>query len=897
MLKLATVLFCLLLSAGAAAAGRIGGITTYNDPVLDEIVTRAEDGDVSAMTELGDQFRLGTETRKPDLARALEWYEKAAAQNDINAAYFSGVLLTSRGKAGDLDRAREYYDLTARLCEAPEAGCTMRIVNRERAVVYRETARYEFAIKLVESALAESRAADPPDDQMIALLTEDLGIIQYSLGQYDNALASYHQAENYYVRLFGPKNETVGNVLLNQGNALERLNRFEEAVAAERRSLEIMSKALGPSDRTIGFLHNNIGWSLKGLGRYDDAYAELSKALPILKASLGPTSDKVTYTLTNLGIVREKQNRHREAIALNMKALVIMKRLGDVVEEPKRWTYESLSNSYRALGDRKTAILFAKLAVNTQQRIRSLNTGLASSDAETLAKDWLRLYQSLADLLIEDGRPAEAQYVLNLVKQQELIEFVRRDAAANAANGGARLSKSEASLDQQLEALMDRPMAIAAEFDALNLKREDGTQTLEDEKRMAELEAELDQSYEDFVGKVDALLASVEQQNSQVADEVSTLNLEFAADMQEQLRNFESPTVILQAVSFADRLHLFLTTKETSVHREVLVSRADLARKVFDAITAIEDRSQEADTHLAALYELLIKPLEQDLDDSGAEVIMLNLGGFLRYLPFAALKSENGYLIERYALSFYTPAAQTRFETAKRSRTEAAGFGVTAAHQGFSPLPGVAKEMEAIFEGQDKKGELVGSPNLDAAFTEEKLREVLKQRPKLLHVASHFRFVPGNETDSFLLLGDGAPLSLEKIRKGRGFRLGGVDLITLSACETAKGSDAEGDEVESFGAIAQMNGASAVMATLWPIADEASGKLMADFYRGLVDDGLSKATALRRAQLAMLRNQAAADVDMSTRSMATGEEPAGVPSTSLSHPYYWSPFILMGNWM
>jgi hypothetical protein len=72
MLKLATVLFCLLLSAGAAAAGRIGGITTYNDPVLDEIVTRAEDGDVSAMTELGDQFRLGTETRKPDLARALE---------------------------------------------------------------------------------------------------------------------------------------------------------------------------------------------------------------------------------------------------------------------------------------------------------------------------------------------------------------------------------------------------------------------------------------------------------------------------------------------------------------------------------------------------------------------------------------------------------------------------------------------------------------------------------------------------------------------------------------------------------------------------------------------------------------------------------------------------------
>jgi CHAT domain-containing protein len=284
---------------------------------------------------------------------------------------------------------------------------------------------------------------------------------------------------------------------------------------------------------------------------------------------------------------------------------------------------------------------------------------------------------------------------------------------------------------------------------------------------------------------------------------------------------------------------------------------------------------------------------------------MLNLGGFLRYLPFAALKSGHGYLIEDYALAIDTPAAQTKFASADRTGAVAAGFGVTAEHQGFSPLPGVAKELEAIFEGQDRQGELPGVPLLDTAFTEEAFKKALQKRPQLLHVASHFKFVPGNETDSFLLLGNGDALSLATIRKKRGFRFGGVDLLTLSACETAKGGDAEGDEVESFGAIAQMNGASAVMATLWAIADEPSGRLMSDFYAGLVEDGLDKASALRRAQLAMLRGKPVKEISLSKRGAADAEadaasmegEPTPASQVTTRHPYYWSPYILMGNWL
>jgi CHAT domain-containing protein len=869
---------------------------TYADRVW-----RAEQGDLTAILELADEQRSGT-GGIVDLDGALQWYEKAAALNDINANYWAGILLRNRARPGDHDLAIKYLDAALDLCIKAGDTCIPRYVRRELSIAHRELTHYDTALKLATSALEDARKTDPPDKAAIALISEDLGIIYYSLGQYENALQSYAEAEALNAELYGPESAAVANVLINRGNANERLGRYPQAIAIDQRALDLFTKLEGADSLNAGILYNNIGWAQRWLASYDESYANFERALPILKAKLGPASDKVTYVYTNMGIVREKQGRYKEAIALNMRALAIMKRFGLLAFEPMRWTLESLSNSYAALGDRPAAILFAKKAVNTQQEIRAQNIGMYEEGAQSLAKDWQRLYQSLANLLIEDGRIAEAQYVLDLLKQQELIEFVRRDASADTQPGTATLTRTERAMNDGLDQAMAGPIAIAAELDGLTQKAAAGQLSAEDQQRMADLEAELDKSYEDFVSTVETVLAAADQDTGTVRDEVDALNLDYAADRQEMLRGFAKRTVLLQAASMSGSLHLFLTTKDISVHREVKISRADLSRKVFDALTLIEARDPDADRALAELYGLLIKPVEGDLKHADAEVVMLNLGGFLRYLPFAALRSDHGYLIEDYALAIDTPAAQTKFAAEDRKDVTAAGFGVTSAHAGFSPLPGVAAELETIFDGADHKGELRGAPKLDQAFTADTLKAALKQRPALLHVASHFRFVPGNETDSFLLLGDGAPLTLEQIRKGRGFRFGGVDLLTLSACETAKGTDAEGDEVESFGALAQKNGASAVMATLWPIADEASGRLMAGFYKGLVEDGLDKADALRRAQIAMLRGEAVDQVDLAQRGAAeAGDDTvsAAAPSSDQGtrHPYYWAPFILMGNWL
>ncbi|EKD97088.1 MAG: hypothetical protein ACD_23C01077G0002 [uncultured bacterium] len=173
-----------------------------------------------------------------------------------------------------------------------------------------------------------------------------------------------------------------------------------------------------------------------------------------------------------------------------------------------------------------------------------------------------------------------------------------------------------------------------------------------------------------------------------------------------------------------------------------------------------------------------------------------------------------------------------------------------------------------------KSGVLPGEVYLDGAFTAMRLQDVSHRSFQLLHVASHFRFSPGTEVNSFLLLGDGQQLTLGDIRT-RNYRFDNVDLLTLSACDTGLGGgrDAQGREIEGFGVIAQQQGAKAVLATLWPVADQSTATLMAEMYRRRQEQKLTKTEALRQAQLSLLSQG------------------------RYAHPFYWAPFILMGNWL
>lgn len=231
--------------------------------------------------------------------------------------------------------------------------------------------------------------------------------------------------------------------------------------------------------------------------------------------------------------------------------------------------------------------------------------------------------------------------------------------------------------------------------------------------------------------------------------------------------------------------------------------------------------------------------------------------------------------------------------------------GVAAFGSGFersgamTPLPGVRRELDDI-------GALMpGIVRYDTDFTGVALREALDSSFPVVHIASHFVLQPGNVLQSYLALGDGSTLTLRDVAVD-GYRFDGIDLLTLSACNTATpDSGSNGREMEGFGGTLQRLGARSVIATLWPVADRVTPRIMRSLYAERVDrPATSKAELLRHAQLAALRGN---DVDGAMLTHALAERsalrahadaarftpPASAP---FAHPYYWAAFVLIGNW-
>ena len=216
----------------------------------------------------------------------------------------------------------------------------------------------------------------------------------------------------------------------------------------------------------------------------------------------------------------------------------------------------------------------------------------------------------------------------------------------------------------------------------------------------------------------------------------------------------------------------------------------------------------------------------------------------------------------------------------------------------LNPLPTVVGELNDIVKDPQVKGAngvLPGSILLNGQFTVKAMEEQLDGQHQVVHIASHFVLNPGDDSRSYLLLagkdnaGAGYHLTVADFYHDEMMSLHKTDLLTLSACETGVGGYAkDGREVDGLATTAQLKGAEAVISSLWAVNDSSTGDLMADFYKRWADGGskVMKVEALRQAQLDLLTGKIKPAPDF-----ADPDAP-----TSFAHPYYWAPFILMGNW-
>jgi CHAT domain-containing protein len=324
------------------------------------------------------------------------------------------------------------------------------------------------------------------------------------------------------------------------------------------------------------------------------------------------------------------------------------------------------------------------------------------------------------------------------------------------------------------------------------------------------------------------------------------------------------------------------------------------------------------------LYRWLIGPLESELRTNRIQNLVFSLDRFTRYIPMGALSDGKRYLIEDYTISTVLSADLTRLDdrlTPGAQSNPVLALGASE-FRTFTALPHVPAELAAIVRppssaqpSPPSKPELSPQPSpqpsqttgiypgqafLNQDFSFRALRDNLLGH-RILHIATHGSFVPGRPEDSFLVLGNDEKLTIPQIQTLQD--LNQVHLVVLSACETALGGpDQDGVEISGISSYFLNGGASAVMASLWSVYDESTSQLMQQFYQRLSESKpqapITKAQALRLAQVSFLYGQEVSRFSARTEAGASLSakpwDESGDP-LPFSHPYYWAPFILIGN--
>lgn len=768
--------------------------------------------------------------------------------------------------------------------------------------VYLQEGMYEEAIKHYEDALNFSREMKHRVNEGVYL--HSLGAAYASLGRYDKAIEYYEQA--LQIRRAVKARDDEGRNLSGLGNVYKLIGRYDKAVQYLDEALAInreVKDLKGEADTL-----NDLGDLYRSQARYAEAMRHYENSLAVareIKAKAWQIDP-----LDGLGEVFRSQGQHDKAIQFYEQAIAIARETKKRDEEAAILNHLMLD--WRAQHKPRLAVFYGKQSVNTYQELRN---NIRSLDAETqrsFLKSKEQTYRALADLLISEGRLPEAEQVIRMLKEEEYFEYIRRDLAAAPQGAKAQLTPEEAALEKRYREISEQLAALGTERGTLMDKK---SRTPEEEQRLARLDADLvvaGNAFQKFLDQLATELGSSSDASGKV------FQLRESQGLMEDLRELGKGTVALYTLVGEDKYRVILTTADFQKGYEYPIKAADLNRKVLEFRDVLQNPKLDPLPLAQELYRILLGPVAKDLAKAKAQTIMWSLDGVLRYVPVSALNDGKHYLVEQYQNVVFTPASQARLKDAPARNWDALGLGVSKAHGERIPaLPGVLDEMRGIIrdestsnaDGTGKQtGVLPGVVKLDEQFTQEAMLTQLRQRPKVVHIASHFQFSPGNETNSALLLGDGTFLSLAQIKSLPNI-FGGVDLLTLSACNTATGgSGANGKEVEGFGVLAQRQGAKAVVASLWPVADRSTKELMQDFYRlREAQAGTSKAEALRQAQLILLRGgkSKVAEDPQSNRQIIHDEAKAAAPTKPLfkldsnkpyAHPYYWAPFILIGNW-
>jgi CHAT domain-containing protein/Tfp pilus assembly protein PilF len=856
---------------------------------------------------------------------ALEYYTQAltlfTAIADPDNAETTALIGTIYGSLGEQQKALEYYIRALPIIRAGSGPIKEAQTLEKIGTAYRELGQWEQALTSFNQALgifhaSGSRSAEADVLNGIGLVYDNLAELQKARDSYERALALFKEVRDR-------RGEAV--TLNNLGSVYNSLNEDKQALDYYLQAWRL-HQALGdrPAEATI---LNNIGLIYSEFDHNKEALEFFNLALSIERSLGDPSGEAIT--LDNLGSLYHSLKEPQKAIESYYQALALHRSLGERLGEAV-----TLSNLSGIWWERNAglAIFYSKQSVNVYQQIRGSNTGLDKDWQKSFLRSVDDNHRLLSDLLIAQDRLQEAHQVLNLFKDQEFFDFnreIKKEASL------LTLTPREMALTKRYEEIAARLQIAYEQLSEAKLKIGGRQPSTEEAAQLQQVEAQFKSTSNEFRNFGQEAEGEFKQPLS-ARDKVGKIadTLELQTALRELKRQTGQNAVAVYTLAGPKNFRSLIISSDRINAVSQAAKRDDVETKALQLWGLLQSDQYDPRPLSAELYSVVFKPMEVQLPKD-TTTILWSLDGNLRYVPMGALYDGKQYLVERYNHAVFTRADRERLTRAVSPHWIGLGLGSSEAHTvevlgdkiSFEALPGVTEELRQLFRQKNStQGVLDGDVLPDAKFTKAAMLAALKQKRPLVHISSHFSFRPGDEARSFLLLGDGSAMTLEEMKQHLGL-FNGVELLTLSACNTAAQQAGNGREIDGFAELAQRLGAASVMATLWPVADNSTPWFMRDFYQSREKgEHLSKAEAIRRAQLALLNGTAETKplparqkggpspirivigegggkrAGNGTRSDVVYVDAADAPpfkrdeAKPFAHPYYWAPFILIGNW-
>jgi CHAT domain-containing protein len=618
-------------------------------------------------------------------------------------------------------------------------------------------------------------------------------------------------------------------------------------------------------------------------GRFDQALEAYREAYQ--RVSVGGTrAVQERAVLSGLGQVYLAQQQFSLAIEHYQKAL----ELADKQQQSAGINSASLglAAALRQTGKAAEAIRYYERAIQQTESTRSV---LQSENyRQSFFEGSLRAYSGIIETLSESGKQEDAFGFNERARSRSFLDLL---------GSKAELSRLQSGLHEEEKTLRERVAAAKETTDLDGGESGDGS----DQGASRKLLLEAERAYGNF-------LARVRKENKEQA---SLMNVE-PLTLKETQELLDPGVTLLEYFVMNESVLLWVVDKEKVSSISIPLRRERLQRQVTayrEAITELAEK-EKFNALSQRLYKLLIQPA---LPHIGGKELLIIPHGVLHYLPFQALLASDGqYLIEKYPINYLSSASLMQFTQEKRKAkgdlTKVLAEGGKVLTFGNPDLNDPRKNLQyAGFEAKEIKSLHPQSTiYLEKEATEERAK-ALSGNHDIIHFASHAELSEGDPLASAILLAksDKEDGRLE-VREIFGMDLK-ASLVVLSACETGLGKLSSGDELVGLTRAFIYAGTPSVVASLWSVEDSSTAQLMASFYKNLKT--MTKVEALRQAQLQLIQGKTNSELlarrgiggvgklgeTASSTLSAPSSEPSPPVVVSTSHPYFWAPFILVGE--